>query len=114
MVDLLPEIVDGLDQNLSLLAVGLELLFQFRSLQQFLLEIKLSEQISSMIGQAYPSVVDSVPEPLYFLSGDGQFLDNCMFEPPLFIVDQLLKNADLFLVVLDKTHQEGFNLKMFN
>ena len=114
MVDLLPEIIDGLDQNLSLLAVRLELLLQLRGLQQFLLEIKLSEQISPMIGQTRPSIVDSVPEPLNLLSGDGQFLDNCMFEPPPFIMNQFLKNVDLFLTILNKTHQKWFHLKMFN
>ena len=114
MVDFLPEIVDGLDQNLSLLAIGLELLLQLRSLQQFLLEIKLSEQISPMISQTRPSIVDSIPEPFNFLSSDGQFLDNCMFEPLPFILNQLLKNVDLFLTILNKTHQKWFHLKMFN
>ena len=114
MVDLLPEIVYGLDQYLSLLTVGLKLLFQLRSLQQFLLEIKLSEQISPMIGQTCPSIIDSVPEPFYLLSCNGQFLDNCMFKPPPFIVNQLLKNIDLFLTVLNKTHQKRLHLKMFN
>jgi hypothetical protein len=90
VIDFLADVIDGLDKHLPLLPVGLELLLQLRSFQKFFLEIQLSEQICSVIGESRPSIFNSVPEPFDLFPGDRQVLDDSMLEPFLFEGDQLL------------------------
>ena len=90
MIDFLADVIDCLDKYLPLLPVGLELLLQLRSFQKFFLEIQLSEQICSVIGESRPNILNPVPEPFDLFPGDRQVLDDSMLEPFLFEGDQLL------------------------
>ena len=69
MINFFSQIVDSLNKNLSFLSIGLKLFFKFRTFQQFLLEIELSEQISFVVVESVPDIIYSVSESLDLFSG---------------------------------------------
>ena len=111
VVDFLPDVVDGLHKHLSFFSIGLELFFQFWGLEQFLLEIQLSKQVGSVICESWPYIFNSVPEALYFFSGDWQLLGDRMFKSCFLESDQFVKFINLASCVFEEGHDEWFHVE---
>ena len=67
-----------------------------------------------MVIESDPDIIDPIPKTLYFLPGYGQFLDNRMLKLMFFKINKLLQQIDFLLIILDKAHDEGFDMKMLN
>ena len=90
MVNFLPEVVDGLDQELPLGTVVLELLLEFWRFEELLFEIQLPIKISSLAIETRPHIIDAISEAFQLLARNRQLLDNTMLKSIALESDQLL------------------------
>ncbi len=64
-----------------------------------------------MVAQSTPHIIDTISEPFQLLSGNRQLFDNRMLEPFFLEGDQILQFFNLFLSILEESHQKWFNLE---
>ena len=65
-----------------------------------------------MIIDSAPYIIDPVSKTLELCLSDWNLFDRRLLEFRVLVSDQVLKNGDLLLLVLDEGHYEGLQLEM--
>lgn len=65
-----------------------------------------------MIIDSAPYIIDPVSKTLELRLSDWNLFDRRLLEFRVLVSDQVLKNGDLLLLVLDEGHYEGLQLEM--